>query len=93
MVDKADRFKVIGSPEEWMLSVVFDAMKTLYRISKDSNLETAIRAGRMKAKEQYEQEQIALLAVFYRKEMSGDLKPPPSLELLYEEIIEELLAA
>lgn len=89
----SDLFYVAGSSEPWLLSVVKEAMFVLYTNTRDRNFETAVGIGRIYAQSDDEKEQMALLAVFLRKELSGDLLPPPSLRKLYKSIIHELEAA
>lgn len=80
---------IIGQSDgKWILSVLKEAMRTLYRLTEDEELKSAIRTGKMFATDEKEKDQIYMLSALYREEMSGNLKPPPfpSLKKLYREI-------
>ncbi|MDD5211421.1 MAG: hypothetical protein PHV62_03335 [Sulfuricurvum sp.] len=78
---------IIGQNEgKWILSVLKEAMITLYRLTEDEELKSAIRTGKMLVSDEDEKDQVYLLSALFREEMSGNLKPPPSLKKLYREI-------
>lgn len=81
---------IIGQTEgKWILSVLKEAMITLYRLTEDDELKSAIRTGKMLAMEESDKEQVYMLSALFREEQSGNLKPPPSLKKLYRDIAEQ----
>lgn len=85
----AEEGDIVGSQEKWVLTIIKEAMLVLYKLSDDSDLKSAIRTGKMLATEDRDTELIYMLSALYREEMSGNLKPPPSLKKLYRQISEE----
>lgn len=85
----AEEGDIIGSQEKWVLSIIKEAMVVLYKLSDDMELKSAIRTGKMMATEDRDTELIYMLSALYREEMSGNLKPPPSLKRLYRQVAEE----
>lgn len=85
----AEEGDIIGSQEKWVLSIIKEAMVVLYKLSDDMELKSAIRTGKMMATEDRDTELIFMLSALYREEMSGNLKPPPSLKKLYRQVAEE----
>lgn len=86
-----DAFSEIGSSEVWFTSMVEEAMEMLYQTTMEGELEEAISAGKMYATGEEQQQQIAMLTYFLRKEKSGNLKPPPSLKFLYRVVVQKLI--
>lgn len=82
-------FVSLGSKEQWLITIVEDAMRELYRLTGAEDLQSAILYGKVMAESEREKEVSYMLALFLREEMSGNLIPPPSLKKMYHEIMLE----
>jgi hypothetical protein len=78
----------VGSGESWFLETLIDIMRELYEMTESNNLIDALSTGKIYSTDREQQTRFDALTVFVRKEMSGTIKPtPPSLKLLYKEIV------
>lgn len=93
-IEIPETFGENGSGERWFTSIVIEAMENLYKNIEDDNLESAISAAKIYCSGNDELiNQCSMLTLFLRKERSGNLKPPPSLKLIYKQVIERMSQA
>lgn len=66
-------------------------LKKVYDLSKISDLEQALSMARYHTADPDEIEVVSTITLLYRAQCSGTLKPPVSIKILYEEIVDEIL--